>query len=312
MRYLLSRLIVTVPTLLGILTVVFLVLRVLPGDPAELMLGTAATQEQVANLRTQLGLDRPLLVQYFDFLSKVVRGDFGDSYRTRRPVMGEVFNAFPHTFFLALASVILSCVLGVWSGTLSALRRNSMVDYVVTATAMLGISMPIFTIGIVLIWVFSNWLGWFPILGAGDLGKPLEYAWHLVLPTLALGASGWASVGRVARSSILDILNEDYVRTARAKGLSERAINYGHVLRNALVPIITIVGLRMGVLLGGTVITETLFVRPGIGRLLVQAIFERDYPQIEATVAFFAVIFVAVNLLVDMSYATVDPRIRRA
>ncbi len=312
MRYILHRLIVTLPTLVGALTVLFLVLRLLPGDPAELMVGDYASEEEIAAVRHDLGLDRPIWEQYVVYLTDTVQLDFGNSYRTRQPVMQRVLDAFPHTLALAAAGLLWAGVLGVLAGITASLRRNTILDYGVMATAMLGMAMPIFTVGIFLILIFSVRLGWLPVIGAGEFSDPLNYMRSLILPSIAVGSHGWAIVARVTRSSVLETMSEGYVRTARAKGLAERSVVYGHVMRNALIPVVTILGVRAIQLLGGTVITETLFVRPGVGRLLVESIFARDYTQIQGTIAFFVVLFVLVNLLVDLCYGLIDPRIRQA
>lgn len=308
--YVLKRLVSAIPTFLGAITVVFFIMRLIPGDAALLMLGDNPSQEALDALRRRLGLDRPVPVQYGAYILDVVQGDFGRSIRTNRPVMEEVLRVLPHTAALAITGTLIGTALGMALGIASGTRRNSPVDYVISVVSLTGVSMPIFTIGIILLVVFSYELRWMPAIGAGDAGDLGDQLWHLALPSLALGISASAIVARMTRSSVLEILHQDYVRTARAKGLQTAAVTYKHVLKNAMIPVVTVVGLNFGRLLSGTVITETLFVRPGLGRLLIDALYARDYPQVEAAIAFFALSFILVNLLVDLSYAALDPRIQ--
>lgn len=308
--YIVKRLVSAIPTFLGAITVVFFIMRFIPGDAALLMLGDNPSQEAYEALRRRLGLDQPLLVQYGAYMLDIVQGDFGRSIRTSRPVMEEVLRVLPFTAALAITGTVIGSTLGMAMGILAGTRRNTRLDYLISVVSLTGVSMPIFTIGIILLVAFSYELRWLPAIGAGDAGSPLDQLRHLALPSLALGISASAIVARMTRSSVLESLHQDYVRTARAKGLRSRTINYKHVLKNAMIPVVTVVGLNFGRLLSGTVITETLFVRPGLGRLLIDALYARDYPQVEAAIAFFALAFIVVNLLVDLSYAALDPRIQ--
>ncbi len=301
-RYILRRLLYTVPTLLGVTLAIFLLVRVIPGDPARLVAGLLATNEEVERLREELGLTRPLYAQYFIFLQGVLSGNLGLSAVTRTPAIIEIGSRFGATFTLAITSIVLATALGVVAGVSSAASHNSVVDYAVMVVALAGVSIPVFWLGIMLMLVFAVHLHWLP---AGGYGGPP----HLVLPALALAAFSIAIIARITRSSLLETLGMDYVRTAQAKGLPLRSVIYQHALRNALIPVITVVGLQFGTLLGGAVLTETTFAWPGLGRLLVSAITARDYPVIQGIVLIFATLFVLVNLAVDVLYAYVDPRI---
>jgi peptide/nickel transport system permease protein len=299
-----------VPTVIGVLTCVFLITRLVPGDPALLILGEYAPQEQVVQLRQELGLDQPIHVQYFRYLSRVVRGDLGVSLRTERSVIKEIIDVFPYTVELALVGIFISIVIGVPIGMISAKSRNTPIDYITMTFAMLGISMPVFWTGILLTLVFSLYLGWFPAIGGGDPSSLASKIMHLILPSIAVGMVASAITARMTRTSMIEVLSQDYVRTARAKGLGELRVVCKHALRNALIPVITVIGLNMGRLLGGTIVAEIVFARPGMGKLLVNAIYARDYPQVQGIVAFFAVVIILVNLLVDLAYTLIDPRIK--
>ncbi len=305
-----KRVIAAVPTFLGVISLVFVIMRLVPGDPAMLILGEDASREAVEQLRQQLGLDEPLWRQYLGFLGGVVTGDFGRSLRTHQLVIVEVGRVLPYTAALATAGLLIGAVLGVSAGLLAALRRGTTVDYLVSGAATLGVSMPVFTLGMILLIVFAYGLGWFPSIGAGQPGRPLDQVRSLALPALALGLSAAALIARMTRSSVLEMLGQDFVRTANAKGLHDRRVVLKHVLKNAMIPIVTILGLSFGRMMSGSTITETLFVRPGLGRLLIDSMYARDYTQVEAAVAFFAVSFILINLLVDLSYAALDPRIQ--
>lgn len=310
LAFVLKRLLSGIPTIVGILTVVFLFVRLVPGDPAQAILGEYATPANVAAMRESLGLDRPLVEQYVSFMSGALRFDFGRSFQTRQLVSERIFDALPYTLSLGLAALAVALLVGVPAGIVAARRRNSALDYGVTVAALLGISMPNFWFGMLLIVLFSVQLGWFPITGAGVAGDPLTALYYLTLPALALGAAEGGVIMRMTRSTMLETLSQDYVRTARAKGLRDLTVVLRHALRNSLIPVVTILGLNLGRLIGGTVIIESLFVRPGIGRVMVDAMVARDYPQIQGTVAFFAVLVVLVNLVVDLSYGLLDPRIK--
>jgi peptide/nickel transport system permease protein len=329
--YLLRRLLLTIPILLGVSMLVFFMLHSAGGDPATLMLGSRADPDAIAELRAELGLDRPLWVQYGDFLSGAVRGDFGRSYRSNSPVVAEIAARFPATIELAVAAMGIAVVVGVAVGTVAAVRRHTVFDYLSSAGVLLGISIPTFWLGIILIIVFGLWLRWLPISGRVDprLGADpsvpfltvtslLQGNWavagdafrHLILPALTLAAWPAAIVARMTRASLLESLGQDYARTARGKGLPERLIVVRHAARNALLPVLTVVGLEFGTLLGGAVVTETIFAWPGLGQLTVAAIGARDYQVIQGVVVLLAAVFVVLNLMVDVLYAVLDPRIR--
>lgn len=302
-RYLTKRLILAVPVLVGISIVVFAMIRLIPGDPAQLMAGQAATEEVVREIRNSLGLDRPIFVQYAFFLRSAVRGDLGKSLFNGEPVRRELAQRFPRTIRLAAASIFVALLIGVPAGIISATRQLSWVDSAVMVLALAGVSMPVFWLGLNLILVFAVRLHWLPAIG--------HETWkHLILPAITLGTASAAIIARMTRSSMLEVLRQDYVRTARAKGLGEeRVVNY-HALRNALIPVVTIVGLQLGTLLSGAVLTESVFAWPGVGRLLVDAVLARDYPIIQGTVLLIATTFVMLNIVVDTVYALLDPRIR--
>jgi ABC-type dipeptide/oligopeptide/nickel transport system permease component len=300
--YLLRRLWQSLIVLFGVSVVVFLILH-LTGDPAGLLLPPDATAEDIANFRRAMGFDDPVAVQYLRFLRGAVRGDFGESLRHGEPAMGLVLERLPATFQLAGAGLLIALCLAIPAGIVSAVRRNTAVDYLSTVVALLGQAMPTFWLGIMLILVFSVRLSWLPSSGRGTLE-------HLILPAITLGLFTTARITRLTRSGMLEVLGQDYIRTARAKGVGESPVVWKHALKNAAIPIVTIVGIELGTLLGGSVITETIFAWPGVGRLSVQAIFNRDYPVVQAAVFLLASTFVIVNFLVDVVYTYLDPRIR--
>lgn len=300
--YIAKRLLLSIPVIFGVAFLVFAMVRLVPGDPARIIAGEAATREIVEGIRKDMGLDRPLLRQFATFLGNAVQGDFGRSVRSKAPVAGEVAARLPNTARLATAGLFVAVVVGVSAGIVSAIRPYSWIDTVVMLVALAGLSMPVFWSGLMLILIFAVWLGWLPAVGTGGMA-------HLVLPAITLGMSTAAIIARMSRSSMLEVLRSDYIRTARAKGLAEAAVVNHHAFRNALIPVITVVGLQMGTLLSGAVLTETVFAWPGIGRLLVEGILARDYPIVQASVLVVAMAFVLVNLMVDVLYAVVDPRI---
>jgi peptide/nickel transport system permease protein len=312
-RYLARRLVALVPVLAGVSVVVFLVLHLSPGDPAEIMLGSQATQEDLARLRAQLGLDEPLPVQYVRWLGHVLQGDLGRSLWTKRPVLREVLDRLGATLVLTASALVLSTLGGIALGIASATRRNSFLDRVSAVVSLFGASMPVFWLGIVLMVAFSLWLGWLPAsgmfapYGGGGIRDLLV---HLVLPAVTLAAASTAIVARLTRSSMLEVMGQEYVRTARSKGLVERAVVVRHGLWNALLPIVTVVGVQAGYLLGGAVLTETVFAWPGVGTLMVQGILARDFPLVQGCVLVVALTFAVINLGVDLLYAYIDPRIR--
>lgn len=310
--YILRRVLLTVPTVLGTSILVFLILHLAPGDPALIVAGPTAPPEVVANIRTQLGLDQPVLIQYWWYLSNALKGDLGRSILTRRPVSEEVARAFLNTFELVIAARIWSLLVAIPIGVAAAVKRQSIFDKLSMVTALLGLSLPIFWIGLMAIWLFAFQLGWFPVSGRGGPLWTIDGLHHLVLPALTLGGIQIPALARLTRSSVLEALSQDYVRTARAKGLAERLVVAKHALKNALLPVVTIIGLQFASLLGGAVVTETIFSWPGLGRLAVTAILTRDFPMVQGTILVAAVTFVTINLLVDLVYAALDPRIKYA
>ncbi len=300
--YIVRRLIQGVFILWAVATIAF-GLTFLSGDPATLMIGDHWTAEQIANFREYMGYDRPLLVQYGEYLGRVVRGDFGVSVRQQIPVTRLIMERFPATLQLAGLALVIIVVVAIPVGVVSAVRRNSAADRLAMSGALLAQSVPTFWLGIMLILVFGVVLRWLPVSGSGS---PL----HLVLPAVTLATFSTARIARLVRSSMLDVLGEDYIRTAHSKGLAPRAVHFRHALRNALIPVVTLLGIEVGSLLGGALVTETVFAYPGIGRLTIQAIAARDLPLVQGVITFGALIFVLVNLAVDLSYSVLDPRIR--
>jgi ABC-type dipeptide/oligopeptide/nickel transport system permease component len=305
--YLLRRFAASLAVLALVSLGTFLMVHLVPGDPVRAMLGEGGqtTAEDIEQMRRQLGLDRPLPVQYLDYVTRAVRGDFGESIRTDRPVIEEIRAQLPATIQLAAAAFLVATVVGVGLGALAATHHNSWLDNLGMVVALLGVSVPSFWLGLLLIFVFSLRLGWLPAAGMGGLS-------HLILPALTLGLWAAGIIARLTRSSLLEVLRQDYMVTARAKGITEGAVLVRHAFRNALVPIVTIVGLQIGTMLSGAIIVETVFARSGLGRLVMTAIVGKDFPMVQGIVLFSAVIYVAMNLLVDISYAVLDPRIRYA
>ena len=306
LAYTVRRLLGLVPVLLGVTFFVFTMLWIAPGDPVVALLGESAQgigTEALAELRRAYGLDRPFLVQFGAYLADVVRGDLGVSVRSSQTVLSEVTSRFPATLALAGSAMLVAIVVGLFFGILAAVYRRTIVDHVAVVIALLGVSVPVFWSGLVLMLVFALSLGWLPASGFGS--------WrHLIMPAAAVGFSSAAVIARITRASLIEALRQDYVRTARSKGLAPRVVRLKHALRNALLPVVTVVGLQFGGLLGGAVLTETVFAWPGVGRMLVDAIRSRDMPLVQGTVLFVAVVFIVVNLLVDLSYAALNPKVR--
>ncbi len=303
--YLIRRILITIPLLLGVIFIVTISFDLIPGDPAALILGEFATEEAVAELRGRLGLDRPLLIRYADTVISAAQGDLGRSLNDRRPVVTILSETFPYTAQLAAAAIVLVLVVGIPLGLLAAMRPGSMLDNVIRVVSLAGLSMPVFWTGLVFMVIFAVELNWVPVSGTGT--------WkHLVLPAVTLALPSLAVIARMTRSTVLEVLREDFIRTARAKGVSERTLLLKHMLRNAMIPIITVLGLQLGQMLGGAVLTETVFAWPGVGRLTVFAIFNRDYVLMQGVVMVLASVYVVVNLLVDLSYGLFDPRVRYA
>ncbi|GAA5532241.1 ABC transporter permease [Deinococcus aluminii] len=330
-RYIANRLVQLLIVLFGVSLLVFVAMRVLPGDVATLLLGERATPEQLTRLRHQIGLDQPLPMQYLKFLGGVLQGDFGTSIKTNTSALGEVLRAFPTTLQLSFAALALAVLVAVPLGVLAARRPYSWLDNLIMALSLVGVSMPIFWLSLMLILVFGGLLGWLPTGGSLPIGAELPRVTgltildsllarrpdltlaslqHLILPTVALATIPLALITRITRSEMLGVLSNDYVRTARAKGLPERAVIRKHALRNALIPVVTVIGLQLGLLLSGAFLTETIFALPGVGRLMIESILSRDYPVVQAAALIVATIFILVNLLVDLTYGLIDPRIQ--
>lgn len=303
LSYVARRILLTVPVLLGVATLVFALIHLVPGDPAQAMLGESASSTDLADLRSRLGLDQPLGAQYRDFLGGVVQGDLGTSFRYGTPVSAEIGQRLGRTAQLALAAMVVAVLMAVPLGVLGALFRGRAIDQAAMTVSLVGICMPNFWLGPLLAIVFAVQLGWLPVSGTGSV-------WHLVLPAVTLGAALAAILARMTRASLIDELRELYVVAARARGLSVGRTVVRHALRNSLIPVVTILGLQLGAVLTGTIITETIFSWPGVGRLLIQAISFRDYPLVQGCILFISVTYVGMNLVVDLVYAWLDPRIR--
>lgn len=331
LRYVLKRLLQVIPVLIGVSIIVFTILRVFSPDPAPVVLGQHATAEAVTEWRNANGLNDPLPIQYFNFIKGIFTGDLGTSYYTKKPVLDEITSRFPATIELAVLATIFASIFGILIGVVTAVKKNSIWDNLGMFFALIGVSIPIFWLGIMLIIVFSGTLGWLPsgqridpllrpdkitglylidTLLKGDLRAFKDAALHLVLPVCALGMYSMAIIARMTRSSMLETLNQDYIRTARAKGVIKNRVIIHHALRNALIPIVTVIGLQLGALLGGSVLTETVFSWPGIGSYTVNCILKSDFPVVQGVVMLIAIIFVLMNLLVDIIYAFLDPRIK--
>ena len=331
LRFVVRRLLLLVPILLGLSLLVFLWIRALPAGPAQSLLGERATPETIRQIEEQYGLNEPIHIQYWSYLKTVGRGDLGTTIRTRRPVTDELKERFPATIELTIAALIFATLLGIPLGFVAAKRYGTWVDHSSLVVSLIGISIPIFFLAILLKYVFAVKLGLLPTVGrisvlidiehptnfylldaliAGDLGAFWDVSKHLMLPAIALGSIPLAITARITRAAVLDVQNEDYIRTARAKGLSPRIVDERHIFRNALLPIMTIIGLQTGLLLSGAVLTETVFAFPGMGTWLVEAIRQRDFPILQGGILFVSFVFVLINLIVDISYALVNPKIR--
>ena len=303
LRYLVRRLLLTIPVLLGVATLVFALIHLVPGDPAQSMLGDGASPEEVQTLRTALGLDKPLVEQYWSFMTGLVRGDLGSSFRYGTPVAREIRDRLFRTFQLAVAAMLVAVAIAIPLGILAAVFRGTAIDHAAMTLALIGISMPNFWLGPLLAILFAVYLGWLPVSGTGGLT-------HLVLPAVTLGAALAAILARMTRASVLEELRELYVLAARARGASRTRAVVRHAFRNSLIPVVTIIGLQFGAVLTGTIITETIFAWPGVGRLLIQAINFRDYPLVQGCILFISFTYVMMNLLTDLTYGLLDPRIR--
>lgn len=308
--FVLKRVGFAVITLFSVLTIVFFIVRILPGDPALVILGDQASMEAIEALRARLGLDRPLVVQYGSFLSGVVIGDWGVSMVSGRPVIEEIMKVLPATIELTVVSLVIGAVLGIPLGIWSAIRRNSLPDYVTRLASLLGLSFPAFVSAILLLLVFAIQLRWFPVISSMQGETVGDRLRDLALPAVNLGIIMAAYITRVARSAMLEVLNQDYVRTAHAKGIDFLSVILRHCLRNAMIPVVTVVGLYLGILIGNSVLTEIVFNRPGLGKLIVGALNQRDYTMLQGMMVIYTLIVVAVNLITDLTYGMIDPRIK--
>ncbi|MGB9789593.1 ABC transporter permease [Thermotoga caldifontis] len=312
-KYISKRIIQIIPTLFFVILTAFLLMKLIPGDPAMVLLGPQARAEDIARFRRELGLDKPLLIQFLVYVKRVITGDLGVSLIYRQSVLSLILERLPVTIMLSLCALTIAVSIGIPAGVLAAIKHNSLVDLLVTILALMGLSIPIFWFGMILIIIFSLKLGWLPAVGLGDPNKGLwDVVSHFVLPSLALGILSTGTIARFTRSSMLEVLNQDYIRTAYAKGLRKSLILYRHALRNALVPVITVIGLQLGNLLAGAVLTETVFALPGLGKLMVDGIFRRDYMLVQGEVLFTAIMYIFVNLAVDIAYAFINPKIRQS
>lgn len=303
LKYIVKKIILMLPVLIGMTVIVFLILHLAPGDPVDLIVGPNVTPEVIENIRNKLGLDQPLVVQYFKFLGNCLKGDLGTSILQQRPVLELIIERFPITLELSLTALVISFLIALPAGIIAAVRRNSYEDYLCMTGALVGMSMPTFWFGLILLYFFAYRLQWFPISGYGT--------WkHLVLPAFTMGLTDAAITARMVRSSMLEVLRQDYIRTARSKGLPERIVINSHALKNALIPIITLLGLRIGWVMGGSVILEIVFSRPGLGRLMVDSILARDYPVVQGAMIVLTSSIILGNILADVLYAVVDPRIK--
>lgn len=330
-KYIMKRILLLIPVLLGVSIIIFAIMRVFAPDPAGIVLGQHATEASMEEWREANGLNEPVVVQYVQYMKGVLTGDFGNSYYTKKPVAKEIFSRFPATIELALCAILIASLLGILLGVISAVKKNSIVDYMSMIVSLIGVSMPIFWLGILLIILFSGVLGWLPPQGRietllrpesvtglylidslleGNIPSFVSTLKHLVLPSLALALYSMAIIARMTRSTMLETLSQDYIRTARAKGIVERRVISKHALSNALIPIVTVIGIQLGYLLGGAMLTETVFAWPGIGKYTVEAIMKSDFPIVQGVVLLIAFIFVMMNLIVDIIYAFLDPRIK--
>jgi ABC-type dipeptide/oligopeptide/nickel transport system permease component len=308
--YILRRTLWAIPTMFGVMVFIFVVMRILPGDPAYAILGDEAPAEALEQFRRSWGLHEPLWVQFGDYVWGLLRGDLGISMANRRPILPQILRALPYTLDLAVSGLAVGLLLGIPLGILTAQRRNTMTDYLARVFSLAGISTPSFYLGILLIFFFSYKLRLFPIIGAGDLNDPWDRLHHLVLPALSVGLAMMSYITRVTRSALLEVVNMEYVRTARAKGLTEHWVMYKHALKNALMPVVSVVGIYTGILIGSSILVTIVFNRPGLGKLMVGGINTHDYAMLQAVMTFYAGIIVLVNLLTDLTYASIDPRIK--
>lgn len=310
-KYIIGRILNMIPTLFVVAVIVFLITRMLPGDPAAVMLGPQASVEEVEALTEELGLNEPLYIQFFEYIGNLLKGDFGNSLTYNQPIVDLIMERFPNTVILAVSALIISLIIGVPAGIIAAKKQNSFLDYAVTSISLIGVSMPIFWLGIMLVLLFSVNLGWFPSTGMGSMDEGIgDFISHMILPSIALATIPTAQFARITRSSMLEVISQDYVKTARSKGLSEFLVICKHAFKNALTPLLTVLGLQVSSMLGGAVLTETIFSWPGMGLLIIDAIEKRDFVVVQNMVIFIALIFVVVNLVVDILYKVVNPRVK--
>lgn len=330
-RFILRRFLSLIPTVLGISILVFFMIHLIPGDPAEMMLGERASVESLKQLREQLGLNEPLYVQYGLFMSRLVRGDLGRALRTNEKITTEIIQRFPATIELSLAAILIATGVGMLAGIISATRQYSIFDYLSMVVSLIGVSMPIFWLGLVLMIIFSLHLGWLPLSGrlsyfieletitnlyvvdsilTGNWTALKDAVWHLIMPAFTLSTIPMAIIARITRSSMLEVLRQDYIRTAKAKGLSPLTVYFKHGLKNAMIPVITVIGLQFGILMGGAILTETIFAWPGIGNWILNAVYARDFNAVQGGTMLVATVFVLINMVVDILYAWVNPRIK--
>jgi peptide/nickel transport system permease protein len=310
LNHIFRRLLATIPVLFGVSIIVFLMVRMIPGDPVFILAGMEVTGEQAERVRHELGLDRPLHVQYITYARRALNGDMGRSIHSRKPVWEEIKVRFPATLELTTLSILIAAFFGIVVGVVSAVKQYSFFDHISMVSALAGVSMPIFMTGLLLMWFFSLFLGWLPTGGRPECFWCLDKLKYLILPALTLSGTSLPMIARLTRSTMLEVIRQDFITTARAKGLSERRVVFKHALRNALIPVVTYLGLQFAILLGGAVVTEQIFSWPGMGRLMVEAIRTRDYPVIQGCVLFMATIAVIMNMLVDLLYGVLDPKIR--
>jgi len=309
-NYILRRIVDFIPTILVVAIIVFIITRLIPGDPAAVMLGPQASVKDIEALRESLGLNDPLYIQFFHYFSDLLTGNLGVSLTYNEPIVQLILDRFPNTLILAITALIIAFVIAVPAGIISASKQNSLLDYAVMLISLIGVSMPIFWLGVMLVLYFSVNLGWFPSTGMGDISEGIiPYFKHLILSSITLATIPMATFARITRSSMLEVISQDYIKTARAKGLSEFIVICKHAFKNALTPLLTVLGMQISSMLGGAVLTETIFSWPGMGRLIVDAIDKRDFVVVQGTVLFIAVIFVLVNLFVDVLYKVVNPRV---
>lgn len=310
LKLILRRLVDLIPTLLVVATTVFIITRMIPGDPAAVLLGPQASPDEIAKMRESLGLNEPMYLQYIDFLGSLLQGDLGTSLGYHQPVLSLILERFPNTLLLSVCALAIALLIGIPAGIISATKQYSAWDYTVMILSLVGVSMPIFWLGVMLVLYFSVHLGWLPATGMGSLSEGFgSVVTHLVLPSIALSTIPMATFARITRSSMLEVIRQDYIKTARAKGLREFFVVWKHALKNAMTPLLTVMGMQISSMLGGAVLTETIFSWPGMGRLVVDAIENRDFVVVQGTVLFIAVIFVLINLLVDILYTVVNPRV---